>query len=245
MRRLVLAWLLLAATASCRRTEPPRTESFGDATLTSVRSCKWLDWENTSCRIDSVLTAGTTRLERVNSVSASPHAERLVVILSNGGALVLESRTGTVLTRLPVLSSVETWCGDAAVVVNSPLTSFGANGGPQGTTLEHVGFEPGGETHRDTIYRGLRRVPRVLCGPARTLALVLDENPPEAPIGLYHWDARQGLQLVEDWPGGRIEGGDASDLVLSWAASGKPEWCARSRPYSLGTCRSPARAAGR
>ncbi|CAM3938042.1 hypothetical protein [Corallococcus exiguus] len=233
-RAALLSCLLLAA-ACGRRVDSDRTEAVGSATVRHVRTCQWLDWENTSCRVDSVMTAGSRRIEGVYFVSESPHGELALVNLRQGDSLLVDTRSGAVRATLPAQTSVKEWCGDAELVMDS-----GSTGESEGSHLEHVWLEHGTEVHRATVYQGPRHVPRVLCGPEHTVALVLSTIHDGPPIELHRWSADQGLQRVETWPGD-VQGGGASDLVLSWTAAGRPDWCARSRPYSVGTCVPPPR----
>ncbi|NOK13004.1 hypothetical protein [Corallococcus exercitus] len=241
-RRAALLSCLLLATACGRRVESDSTEAVGSAVVRHVRTCQWLDWENTSCRVDSVMTAGSRRIEGIYFTSASPHEELALVNLRQGDSLLIDTRSGAVRATLPTQSTVEAWCGDAELVLSASVKDSGSTGESWGSHLEHVWLEHGTEVHRASLYRGPRHVARVLCGPEHTVALVLANTHDGPPIELYRWSADQGLQRVETWPGD-IPGGDASDLVLSWTAEGRPDWCARSRPYSLGTCVPPARPA--
>ncbi len=241
-RRATLLSCLLLTAACGRRVESDRTEAVGSAVVRHVRTCQWLDWENTSCRVDSVMTAGSRRIEGVYSTSASPQGELALVNLRQGDSLLIDTRSGAVRTTLPAQSSVQEWCGDAELVLSVPVMDSGATGERGGSHLEHVWLEHGTEVHRASVYRGSRHVPRVLCGPDHTVALVLANTHDGPPIELHRWSADQGLQPVETWPGD-IPGGSASDLVLSWTDAGRPDWCARSRPYSLNTCVPPTRPA--
>ncbi|WP_434299811.1 hypothetical protein [Corallococcus exiguus] len=238
-RAALLSCLLLAA-ACGRRLESDRTEAVGSATVRHVRTCKWLDWENNSCRVDSVMTAGSRRIEGVYFTSASPHGELALVNLMQGDSLLVDTRSGAIRATLPAQTSVKEWCGDAELVVSPLVKDTDATGEFGGSHLVHVWLEHGTEVHRSTIYQGPRHVPRVLCGPEHTVALALSTIREGPPIDLFRWSADQGLQLVETWPG-EIQGGSASDLVLSWTREGLPDWCARSRPYSLDTCVPPPR----
>lgn len=241
-RRAALLSCLLLTAACGRRVDSDRTEALGSATVRHVRTCDRLDWENTSCRIDSVMTAGSRRIEGVYSTSASPHGALALVDLRQGDSLLIDTRSGAIRATLPAGTSVKEWCGDAELVVSLRVKDSDATGEFRGSHLEHLWLEHGAEVHRATVYRGPRHVPRVLCGPEHTVALALSTIHEGPPIDLLRWSADQGLQPVETWPGD-IQGGSASDLVLSWTSAGRPDWCARSRPYSLGTCVPPPRPA--
>ncbi|RKI35648.1 hypothetical protein D7Y27_30865 [Corallococcus sp. AB004] len=162
--------------------------------------------------------------------------------LMQGDSLLIDTRSGAVRATLPAQTSVKEWCGDAELVLSVPVMDSGPTGESEDSLLEHVWLEHGTEVHRASLYRGPRHVPRVLCGPKHTVAFVLANTHDGPPIELHLWSADQGLQRVETWPGD-IQGGGASDLVLSWTGAGRPDWCARSRPYSLGTCVPPTRPA--
>lgn len=231
--------VLMAAGCRCRRTESERTETVGSAVITHVRTCEVLDWESGSCRTDSVLTVGSVRIPEVGNASPSPTGKRAMVDMRDATAILVDTRSGEIHSRFPVFSQVREWCGDSELIVTSPLAHFEGEG-YKGTTVELVWFESDTEVRRAVVHKGLRGVPRVLCGPAHTMALALEGKTPESAPELYRWSQADGLQLVETWPG-PIEGGGPSDLVLSWSPSGRPDWCARSRPYSLDRCVPPPR----
>lgn len=239
MRHATVVLVLLLASA-CRCTEPVRSETVGSAVVTHVRSCEALDWESNSCRTDSVMTVGKVRITEVSSVSASPSQTRALVSLTNGTAVLVDTRSGESLSHFPVFASAREWCGDSELIVTYSLANFGVTEGYKGTTLELVWFESDTEVRRAVVHKGLRPVPRVLCGPAHSLAFALEGEKREDPPELYHWSEREGLQLVETWPGPLDDGGPPA-LVLSWASSGRPDWCALQRPYSLNRCVPPAR----
>jgi|GEM_PF-3843815 len=231
--------VLMAAGCRCRRTESVHSETIGSAVITHVRTCEWLDWENNSCRTDSVMTVGSVRIPEAGSASPSPTAKRALMDRRDGTAILVDTRSGAILSRFPAFSHVHEWCDDSELIVASPLAFFEGEGF-KGTTLELVWLESDTEVRRAVVHKGLRAVPRVLCGPAHTLAFALEGKTPESAPELYRWSQTEGLQLVETWPG-PIEGGGPSDLVLSWSSSGRPDWCARSRPYDLNRCVPPAR----
>ncbi|WP_163867542.1 hypothetical protein [Myxococcus eversor] len=231
--------VLMAAGCRCRRTESVRSETVGSAVITHVRTCEVLDWESGSCRTDSVLTVGSVRIPEVGNASPSPTGKRAFVGMRDGTDILVDTRSGAILSRFPVFAQDREWCDDSELIVISPLAHFEGEG-YKGTTLELVWFESDTEVRRVVVYKGLRAAPRVLCGPGHTMAFALEAEKRDGPPELYRWSQKDGLQLVETWPGS-IEGGGAPDLVLSWASSGRPDWCARSRPYDLNRCVPPAR----
>ncbi|WP_164014105.1 hypothetical protein [Pyxidicoccus trucidator] len=231
--------VLMAAGCRCRRTESVRSETVGSAVITHVRTCEMLDWESGSCRTDSVMTVGSVRIPEVGNPSPSPTGKRALVGMRDGTAILVDTGTGEIHSRFPVFAQAREWCGDSELIVTSPLALFEGDG-YKGTTLELVWFESDTEIRRAVVHKGLRNVPRVLCGPGHTMAFALEAEKRDGAPELYRWSQAEGLQLVETWPG-PIEGGDPSDLVLSWSPSGRPDWCARSRPYDLNRCVPPTR----
>ncbi|MCP3061278.1 hypothetical protein LXT21_21080 [Myxococcus sp. K38C18041901] len=243
MRHAVFVMLLLTV-GGCRRKETPRIEKVGPAELTHQRSCEWLDWENNSCRADSVLRAGEVRFEQVTFVDASPGKTRALVGQLRGASSLVDLRTGDTLLRFSPHTSTRAWCGDSRLVVSSPLADFGSSQGFLGTTLEVFGFAKDAAPQRAVLHRGLRAVPRMSCGPGDSLAFIVSGTRGEAPIELYQWSPKEGSKLLDTWAG-EIENGDSSDLDISWDSSGQPRWCAWVRPYSVNRCVPPVRPVAR
>ncbi|MFY1825785.1 hypothetical protein ACN47A_07720 [Myxococcus fulvus] len=242
--RYALFVLLLLTMGACRRKESPRVEKVGPAELTHQRSCEWLDWENNSCRADSVLRAGQVRFEQVTFVEANPSATRALVGQLNGASSLVDLRSGDVTLRFPPHTSKREWCGDSRLVVSSPLADFGSSQGFLGTTLEVAWLDESAAVQRAVLHRGLRAVPRLSCGPGDSLAFIVSGTRGEAPIELYRWSPKEGSKLLDTWAG-EVENGDSSDLDISWDSSGQPEWCAWVRPYSVNRCVPPVRPVAR